>query len=177
MSRFQRVGVFVDVQNVYYSAKHQFRGKLHFAKLLETIVRERQLVRAISYIVQTPDIDQSNFIAMLLQNGYEVRAKALRLRADGTAKGDWDMGIAIDTMAMAERLDVVALVSGDGDFTDLVNMLKAKGLRVEVYSFPYSTAEELRTASTEFYPIGPELLIPGAFPKERAAVEESREPA
>ena len=164
MSRFQRVGVFVDAQNMFYAAKHQYRAKLNFQKLLEAITRDRQLVRAISYLVQTPDTDQSSFVAMLLQNGYEVKSKALRLRPDGSAKGDWDMGIAIDTMAMADRLDVVALVTGDGDFVDLVNMLKAKGLRVEVYSFPYSTGEELKCACTEFYQIGPELLIASTFP-------------
>jgi len=164
LSRFQRVGVFVDAQNMFYAAKHQYRAKLNFQKLLEAITRDRQLVRAISYLVQTPDTDQSSFVAMLLQNGYEVKSKALRLRPDGSAKGDWDMGIAIDTMAMADRLDVVALVTGDGDFVDLVNMLKAKGLRVEVYSFPYSTGEELKCACTEFYQIGPELLIASTFP-------------
>jgi uncharacterized LabA/DUF88 family protein len=158
------VGVFVDAQNMFYAAKHQYRAKLNFQKLLEAITRDRQLVRAISYLVQTPDTDQSSFVAMLLQNGYEVKSKALRLRPDGSAKGDWDMGIAIDTMAMADRLDVVALVTGDGDFVDLVNMLKAKGLRVEVYSFPYSTGDELKCACTEFYQIGPELLIASTFP-------------
>jgi len=156
---------------MFYAAKHQHRAKLNFQKLLEAITRERQLVRAIAYVVQSPEIDQSSFIAMLLQNGYEIKSKSLRLRTDGTSKGDWDMGIAIDTMAMAERLDVVALVSGDGDFVDLVNMLKAKGLRVEVYSFPHSTAEELRTACTEFYQIGAELLIAHAFPRERQTAE------
>jgi len=176
VSRYQRVGVFVDVQNMFYAAKHQFRAKLNFTRLLEAISRDRQLVRAIAYLVQTPDTDQSSFVAMLLQNGYEVKAKCLRLRPDGTAKGDWDMGIAIDTMAMAERLDVVALVSGDGDFVDLVNMLKAKGLRVEVYSFPYSTAEELKQSCTEFYQIGPELLIVNTTAKEKPAPDRAIRP-
>lgn len=157
--KHQRVGIVVDVQNMFYSAKHQYNSKLNFARLLEFITRGRQLVRAIAYIVQTPEIDQTNFITMLKSNGYEVKSKELKLRPDGTAKGDWDMGMAIDTIAMADRLDVIALVSGDGDFVDLVNMLKSKGVRVEVYSFPYSTADELRYAATEFYQLGQELLM------------------
>jgi uncharacterized LabA/DUF88 family protein len=164
VSRHQRMAVFVDVQNMFYSAKHQFRAKLNFQKLLDAVTRDRELVRAIAYIVQNPDIDQSSFITMLQQNGYEVRSKSLRLRPDGTAKGDWDMGIAIDTIAMSDRLDTIVLVSGDGDFVDLVHLLKARGLRVEIFSFPYSTAEELRTSATEFYQIGPDLLMQNFFP-------------
>lgn len=157
--RSQRVAVLVDVQNMFYSAKYQYRAKLNFTKLLEAAVQNRQLVRAIAYIVQTPDIDQTNFINMLQQTGYEVKSKVLRLRPDGTAKGDWDMGMAIDAISIAERLDALVLVSGDGDFVDLVNMLKGRGVRVEVLSFPSSTAEELKLAATLFAPIGPEMLL------------------
>src|SRR5919199_4913024 len=150
VSRYQLVAVLVDVQNMFYSAKHQYRAKLDFAKLLDGAVRGRQLIRAIAYIVQTPDIDQTNFINMLQQTGFEVKAKVLRLRPDGTAKGDWDMGMAIDAISLADRLDALVLVSGDGDFVDLVNMLKARGVRVEVLSFPSSTAEELKQVATAF---------------------------
>ena len=155
----QRIGVFVDVQNMFYSAKFQYRAKLNFSKLLETVVNDRRLVRAFAYIVQSADIDQTNFINMLEQTGYEVKSKDLRLRPDGSAKGDWDMGIAIDAISMSNRVDVIVIVSGDGDFVDLVNMLKAQGIRVEVYSFPNSTAEELIQAATKFNAIGTELLI------------------
>lgn len=155
----QRVGVFVDVQNMFYAAKHLYGSKLNFGRLLEHIARDRPVVRAISYVVQTPDNDQSNFLAMLRSNGYEIRSKELKMRPDGSAKGDWDMGLALDALAMSERLDVVAIVSGDGDFVDLVNFLKARGVRVEVYSFPYSTAEELRAAATEYYQMGQELVM------------------
>ena len=155
----QRVGIFIDVQNMFYAAKHLYNSKLNFGKLMDYIARERPLVRAITYIVQTPEIDQSNFLAMLRSNGYEIRSKDLKMRPDGSAKGDWDMGLALDALAMSERLDVVAIVSGDGDFVDLVNFLKARGVRVEVYSFAYSTAEELRGAATEYYQMGSEMVI------------------
>jgi uncharacterized LabA/DUF88 family protein len=155
----QRVAVFVDVQNMFYAARQLYGSKLNFARLLDYIARDRPLVRALAYVVQTPEIDQSNFLAMLRSNGYEVRSKDLKQRPDGSAKGDWDMGLALDALAISDRLDVVAIVSGDGDFVDLVNFLKARGVRVEVYSFPYSTAEELRYAATEYYQMGTEMVM------------------
>jgi len=155
----QRVGVFVDVQNMFYSAKYLYQAKLNFASLLEYIVRGRQLVRAVAYIVQSPDHDQSGFIAALKNIGYEVKSKELRQRADGSAKGDWDMGLAIDAISIGPRLDVVALVSGDGDFSDLMNMLKASGLKAEAYSFPGSTSDLLIEAASEYHPIEERFLI------------------
>ncbi len=155
----QRVGVFIDVQNMFYATKNLYGSKLNYSKLLDYIARGRDLVRSVAYVVQTPEIDQSNFLTMLRSNGYEVRAKELKQRPDGSCKGDWDMGLALDALSMAERLDVVAIVSGDGDFVDLVAFLKARGVRVEIYSFPYSTAEELRATATEFYQMGPEIVM------------------
>lgn len=155
----QRVGVFVDVQNMFYAAKHLYGSKLNFAKLLDAISHGRKITRAISYAVQTPEGDQSNFFAMLRSNGFEVRVKELKIRPDGSPKGDWDMGLALDAFSMCDRLDTIALVSGDGDFVELVNFLKARGVRVEVYSFPYSTSDELRNAATEYFQMGPEMII------------------
>ncbi|MCK4649081.1 NYN domain-containing protein, partial [bacterium] len=114
LSKYQKVGVFVDVQNMFYSARHQYRAKLNFTKLLESAVKGRRLIRAIAYIVQTEGIDQKNFIDMLSRTGYEVKSKDLKIRPDGTRKGDWDMGIAIDSISLADRIDAMILVSGDG---------------------------------------------------------------
>ena len=160
--QYQRVGVFVDVQNLFYSAKYQYSAKVDFSKLMGMCVKDRQLVRAIAYIVQTPDIDQSSFLNILEQIGFEIKSKDLRLRPDGTAKGDWDMGIAIDSVAMAERLDVIVLVSGDGDFVDLVHMLKSRGVIVEVLSFPSNTAEDLKAAATVYTPLDKNVLYAGS---------------
>ena len=154
----QRVGVVVDVQNLFYSAKYQYQSKVDFSKLLELATDGRQLIRAIAYIVKTPDIDQTSFINILTQIGFEVKSKELRVRPDGTAKGDWDMGIAIDTIAMADRLDVVVLISGDGDFVDLIHMLKARGVVTEVVSFPSNTAEDLKKAATTYVPLDSGIL-------------------
>jgi uncharacterized LabA/DUF88 family protein len=155
----QRVGLFVDVQNMFYSAKKIYNAKLDFEKLLEATIRGRKMIRAIAYIIQSPNTDQSSFINMLKLRGYEVKSKDLRLRPDGTAKGDWDMGIAIDTISLVDKLDVAILVSGDGDFIDLVTMLKSRGVRVEVFSFPASTRTELISVATEFFPIHDDMLI------------------
>ncbi|HPG32150.1 MAG TPA: NYN domain-containing protein [bacterium] len=156
----QRVAVLVDVQNMFYSAKNKYNAKLDFEKLLDTVVLGRKLIRAIAYIVQTRDIDQSGFINLLKNKGFEVKSKILKQRADGSAKGDWDMGLAIDAISIAHKVDAIALVSGDGDFTDLVNHLKASGVRVEVHSFMTSTAEELINSATEYFALDENLLMP-----------------
>lgn len=155
----QRVGIFVDVQNLFYSAKYQYHSKVDYSKLMNMCVKGRRLVRGIAYIVQTPDIDQSSFLNILDTIGFDIKSKPLRLRPDGTAKGDWDMGMAIDTISMSGRLDVVCLVSGDGDFVDLVNMLKSRGVIVEVYSFPSNTAEDLKIAATAYFPLDKSATI------------------
>lgn len=155
----QRVAIFVDVQNMYYAARNTYQRRLNFEALRERIVAGRRLARAICYVVQSPEVDQSSFISFLLQTGYEVKAKELRRRLDGSAKGDWDMGIAIDSIAIADKVDVVALVSGDGDFSDLVRHLKARGSRVEVYAFPGSVSEELRAVATEFNLLDTSVLL------------------
>jgi len=159
-SKYQRVGVFVDVQNMFYSAKHLRNSKINFAKLMERAVRGRQLIRAICYTVENEDHDQSNFTEMLRSNGYEIKSKVLRTRGDGSAKADWDMGIAIDAISLAEKLDIVVIVSGDGDFIDLVNHLKSRGCFVEAISFERSTCDDLIEAVDYFIQVDEELLIP-----------------
>ncbi|OGH59318.1 MAG: RtsE [Candidatus Lindowbacteria bacterium RIFCSPLOWO2_12_FULL_62_27] len=144
---------------MFYSAKYQHNAKLNFSRLKDTVVGGRQLIRSICYIVQTPEIDQTNFMKTLDVLGYEVKSKDLKLRQDGSAKGDWDMGIAIDAMSIAPRVDVVALVTGDGDFAELVWHLRGQGVRVEVYSFTQSTAEELKRAATVFCPLTEHVLM------------------
>lgn len=159
ITKNQRVATFVDVQNMYYSAKYQYNGKLDFERLMDKTRRNRQLIRAIAYLVQSEDIDQSRFQEALYDLGYEVKNKQLRTRPDGSAKGDWDMGIAIDAVAIGPKVDVVCIVSGDGDFVDLVEMLKGDGIRVEVFSFPSSTAEELKESATEYFVMDQDYLL------------------
>jgi uncharacterized LabA/DUF88 family protein len=154
-----RVGLFVDVQNMFYAARKRFNGKLNYQELISFTLRGRKMAKAVAYIIQTPDVDQTQFIALLERCGYKVRSKELKTRLDGSAKGDWDMDIAMDIISSIQQLDVVILVSGDGDFVPLVKMLKKHGLRVEVVSFEYNTAMELREEADLFLPVVEDLIL------------------
>lgn len=109
-------------------------------------------------MIENPDINQSGFISLLEHHSFDVRRKSLIQRADGSQKGDFDMEIALDILTMVDSLDVVALVSGDGDFVSLVQTVKSRGPRVEVYSFSNNTAIELKEVADEFFPIGDGFL-------------------
>ncbi len=149
------VGVFVDMQNIYYGAKNTLKRKVDFKNLLKIAVRGRQLYRAIAYLVDLERVNQDGFIYVLRSIGYEVKLKEPKKFYNWDKveyKADWDMGIAIDAIAMAEngKVDVVVLMSGDGDFVDLINFLKAKGIKVEVISFRSITAKELIYSASEY---------------------------
>jgi uncharacterized LabA/DUF88 family protein len=158
----KRVGIFIDVQNVYYLARECYGSRLDYKKLLEAILRGRHCVKAVCYIVEAAETDQERFLKMLEACGYTVRKRPLIRRADGSAKGNWDVGIAVDVITLVDRnkLDVVVLVTCDGDFSDLVNVLKRKGLRVEVVGFPNRTAMSLQAAADEVYLLGADLMLP-----------------
>ena len=135
---------------MYYSAKNLYDSKVDYSSLLKVSKDERKLIRAISYVVKAETPDEENFFDALKEIGFQVKEKELKEFYGGGKKGDWDMGIAIDAMKLANKLDVVCLVTGDGDFKDLVNHLKANGVRVEVMGFDESTAKELKDAATNF---------------------------
>lgn len=139
----QRVGVFIDVQNMYYSAKNLYNAKVNFGNILETAVGNRKLIRAIAYVVKTKSGEEKVFFEALEKLGLETREKELMVY-DGAKKADWDVGICIDSIALADRLDVIVLVSGDGDFIPLVQYLKMnKGCRVEAMAFRETTSSKL----------------------------------
>jgi len=154
----ERVGVFIDVQNMYYGAR-QLKGKLDFDALQQAAVRDRRLIQAVAYVVESKEIDQSGFIKLLEQRAIEVRRKTLQIRADGSMKGDWDMELALDILDAATNLDVVVLVSGDGDFTSLVKRVKSMGPRVEVFGFPRTTAKSLIGAADHYQPLDRKFMI------------------
>lgn len=152
MSQFteQRVGVFVDVSNMYYSAKAMYQKKVNFKAVLEQAVGDRNLIRAIAYVVQADIPEEGNFFEALGHIGYEVKAKDLQIFYGGHKKGDWDVGIAMDTIKLAPKLDVVVLVSGDGDFIPLVEYLQSLGQKVEVVAFARSASGKLQEAADVF---------------------------
>ncbi len=146
----QRVGLFVDVQNMYYSAKNLYNAKVNFQEILRSAVGKRKLVRAIAYVIKADIKEEKNFFEALEKIGYEVKAKDLQTFIGGAKKGDWDVGIAMDTIRMASKLDTIILVSGDGDFRDLVEYLKASGCRVEIMAFKKTASSKLIEASDDF---------------------------
>ncbi len=154
-----RVGVFVDVQNMFYAAKDRYARRLDYIKLLDLIVGPRNLVAAYAYVVQIPEINQAGFLSLLEHNGYTIKSKDLRMRGDGSAKGDWDVGIAIDVVSMLDALDIVILASGDGDFCALAELIKQHGKRIEVAAFEHNTSMDLQRIADQFFPISDEMLI------------------
>ncbi|MBI2110017.1 NYN domain-containing protein [Candidatus Woesearchaeota archaeon] len=140
----QRVGVFVDVQNMYYSAKHLYKAKVNFNEILKTAVGGRKLVRAIAYVIKADVMAEQSFFDALAKIGYEVKSKDLQVFYGGHKKGDWDIGIAMDAIELAPRLDTIVIVTGDGDFVPLAEHLKrAMGCRVEVVAFGKSASGKL----------------------------------
>ena len=148
--KHQRIGVFVDVQNMYYSARNLYKKKVDFKSLLHDVISKRKLIRAIAYVIKADVKDENQFYDALQRMGFEVKSKDIQVFYDGSKKGDWDVGIAMDVMRLAPKLDVVVLVSGDGDFTDLLEHAKSLGCRVEVVAFGKSTSHRLIEAADYF---------------------------
>jgi uncharacterized protein (TIGR00288 family) len=146
----QRVGVFVDVSNMYYSAKAMYQKKVNFKAVLEAAVGDRNLIRAIAYVIQADIPEEGNFFEALEHIGFEVKAKELQIFYGGNKKGDWDVGIAMDTIKLAPKVDVVVIVSGDGDFVPLVEYLQSLGQKVEVVAFGRSASGKLQEKADRF---------------------------
>jgi uncharacterized LabA/DUF88 family protein len=147
----QRVGIFVDVQNLYYSARNIYKAKVNFKTLLKEAIKGRNLIRAIAYVIKADVKDEANFFDALKNIGYEVKAKDLQVFYGGAKKGDWDIGIAMDLIELASRLDAIVLVSGDGDFVPLVNHVKhALGCYLEVMAFGKSCSQKLVEVADNF---------------------------
>lgn len=146
----QRVGVFLDVQNLYHSAKNLYRARVNFGKVLEKAVAERKLIRAIAYVIRTETGEEKAFFEALTRLQFEVKMKDLQIFAGGEKKGDWDVGMAVDAIKLASKLDAVVLVTGDGDFVPLVEYLKEHGHQVEVIAFGRSASGKLVEAADDF---------------------------
>jgi uncharacterized protein (TIGR00288 family) len=147
----QRVGVFVDIQNMYYSARAVYGKKVNFQKLLEQSVGGRQLVRAIAYGITTEEAHEEDFHEALSKQGFEVKTKPLQTFVGGQRKGDWDVGIAMDILRLQAKIDVAILACGDGDFLPLVKFAKEHGMRMEVISFRESTSSALIEEADSFF--------------------------
>ena len=146
----QRVGVFIDTQNLYHSARNLYSARVNFGAVVKDAVAGRKLVRAVAYVITTETGDEKNFFDALEKLGIETKTKDLQIFAGGSKKADWDVGLAVDAIKMSPRLDSAVIVSGDGDFVPLVEYLQTIGIQVEVVSFSQSTSGKLRDAVDDF---------------------------
>ncbi len=146
----QRVAVFVDIQNMYYSAKNLYKKKVNFGEILRIAIGDRKLVRAIAYVIKADVEQEGNFFEAIHKQGYEVKAKDLQVFLGGAKKGDWDVGIAMDVMRIAPKVDVIVLVSGDGDFKDLFEHVKSLGCRAEMIAFKKTASSRLLEEADQF---------------------------
>lgn len=147
----QRVGVFIDTQNLYHSAKNIYKAKVNFGNVLKEALADRILIRAIAYVITTESGEERGFFDALGKIGIETKTKDLQIFAGGAKKGDWDVGLAVDAIKLAPKLDAVIIISGDGDFVPLIEYLRVnQGCQVEVVSFGKSTSARLIEASDDF---------------------------
>ncbi len=155
-----KVAIFVDVQNVYYTARQIFGKNFDYNKFWLKATEGREVVQAFAYAIERGDKKQHEFQNILRAIGFEVKLKPFIQRSDGSAKGDWDVGLTIDVMEFSNDADVIVIASGDGDFDLLADKVRVgKGKRVEVYGVADLTAKSLIDASSEYFPIDEQLLL------------------
>ncbi len=156
----EKISIFVDVQNIYYTTKEKYNCNFDYNKFWAKITQNREVVTAIAYATYRNNDKQNQFQNILRAIGFEVKLKSFISRKDGSAKGDWDVGIAIDVMDYAAKSDVVILASGDGDFDLLINKIKrSHNVSSEIYGVADLTANSLINAADKFYPIAEDLLL------------------
>jgi uncharacterized LabA/DUF88 family protein len=146
----QRVAVFIDTQNLYHSAKNLYRARVNFAGVLKESLAGRILVRAVAYVVTTESGEEKAFFDALTKIGIETKTKDLQIFYGGAKKADWDVGMAVDAVKLAPKLDAVVLATGDGDFVPLVEYLKNSGTQVEVIAFGKSSSQRLKESADDF---------------------------
>ncbi|MFA9414895.1 NYN domain-containing protein [Natrinema sp. HArc-T2] len=146
----QRVAVLVDAQNLYHTAQSLHSRNIDYSALLEKAVQDRQLTRAIAYVIRADSPEEESFFEALIDIGFEPKIKEIKTFADGTKKADWDVGMSLDAVTLANHVDTIVLCTGDGDFSRLCSHLRHEGVRVEVMAFESSTAEELIDAADSF---------------------------
>ncbi|MFT4718744.1 MAG: uncharacterized LabA/DUF88 family protein [Rickettsiales bacterium] len=156
----KKVSIFVDVQNIYYTVREKYNCNFDYNKFWSKITLNREVVTAIAYATYRGDEKQTQFQNILRAIGFEVKLKPFINRSDGSAKGDWDVGIAIDIIEYASKSDIVVLASGDGDFDLLIKKINdSYGVTSEVYGVPSLTANSLINEASKFFPIGGSLLL------------------
>ena len=160
----EKVAIFVDVQNIYYTTKQAYQRHFDYQRFWLQATANREVVAAFAYAIDKGDRKQQGFQQILRQIGFEVKLKPYIQRSDGTAKGDWDVGITLDVMELSKQVDIIILVSGDGDFDLLLTKVhRDYGVSTEVYGVPALTAPALINAAQRFIAIDDKLLKPPRF--------------
>lgn len=183
----QRVALFIDTQNLYHSARNLYHSRVNFGGVLKEAVGDRQLIRARAYVVTTESGEEKSFFEALAKVGIETVTKDLQVFFGGAKKADWDVGMAVDAITMAPKLDAIILATGDGDFVPLVEYLQMHaGCQVEVISFGRSTSSKLKEATDDFMDMDndPRKFIlnyrppraPRKFASKHKAQEDSAQP-
>ncbi len=156
----QTVSIFVDVQNIYYTTKQRFQKNFDYNSFWAKATKNRKVVNAFAYAIGRGDEKQKQFQNILRAIGFEIKLKPFIQRADGSAKGDWDVGITLDIMEHAKKSDVVILLSGDGDFDLLLQKIKKDFKNeIEVYGVKDLTADSLIASADRFIAIEEDLLL------------------
>ena len=149
---WQRVNIFIDTQNIYHSAKNLYDRKVDFRKLIDILVGERNLIQAIAYVIRSEFTPKEiDFFEALSSQGIKLRIKELQIYPDGTKKADWDIGIAVDVIRFSSLVDVVIIVTGDGDFLPLVEYLQNQGKIIEIAGFSQTTSTKLKETADFYY--------------------------
>ena len=155
-----RIALFADIQNIYYTTRQAYNRQFNYRELWQRVSRQGEIVSATAYAIDRQDDKQRKFQDALKHMGFIVKLKPYIQRSDGSAKGDWDVGITIDVMELAPEVDKVVLLSGDGDFDLLLQKIHSNyGVATEVYGVPSLTASSLIDAATVFHPIAEDLLL------------------
>ncbi len=156
----KKIAVFADVQNIYYTCRQAYGRQFNYDALIKRISAGGQIVSATAYAIDRGDEKQRKFQSALRQMGFTVRLKPYIQRSDGSAKGDWDVGITIDVLETAPNVDIVVLLSGDGDFDMLLRKIRRDyKVRAEVYGVPALTANSLIDSASLYHQINEELLL------------------
>lgn len=146
----QRVAIIIDTQNLYHSAKNLYKAKVNFQNVVKTAVGDRKLIRAVAYVVNTESGEEQPFFEALEKVGIEIKTKDLQIFYGGAKKADWDVGMAVDAIKMAHKVDAVVLATGDGDFIPCVQYVKSLGCQVEAITFGRSASSGLKDVVDDF---------------------------
>ena len=146
----QRVAVIIDTQNLYHSAKNLYKAKVNFGEVVKAAVAGRKLIRAVAYVVNTESGEEQPFFEALEKVGIEIKTKDLQIFFGGAKKADWDVGMAVDAIKVAHKVDAIVLATGDGDFIPCVEYVKSQGCQVEAITFGRSASSGLRAVLDDF---------------------------